>query len=418
MSLAQPVSLVSLIHAIDSGEVTALAAFERFYQRTLAVEADLKALVVADWDAARATVPTQAAKPLRGLPVGLKDNFDTDFLPTAYGSPIYKGHRPVRNAGLVDELAAVGATLPVKTVTTEFAFRVPGPTGNPYALERSPGGSSSGSAAGVAAGLFPAATGTQTGGSVIRPASYCGIVGFKPGFGVLPIEGVKPFALGLDTSGLFTAGVADMTYLYTALRGQAPATEKRALRIGFLGLPWDDEASAEAHVVLSQARALVVKAGHEVLDVALPPAIAAAHHAHDAIQAFEAVEAFAPELRDHPAGLSAFMRDYLGEAKATDLVAYQDAKAQVAQGRRAFVDLLAGFDAFLTFAAPGIAPPDHSSTGSHVFNRLWTILGVPAITVPGLKADGLPVGVQLVAGLGQEHHLLDVAGMVEPLLRS
>ncbi len=419
MMLAQPVSLLALIRAIGAGETTASRELAAFAVRAAEIEPVLGAFAAADWPRAIELAAPMAGLPLRGLPVGMKDMFDTSFLPTTYGSPIYADHRPTSDAAIVSLLAGVGATMPVKTVTTEFAFFEPARTGNPWMLERSPGGSSSGSAAAVAAGLLPAATGTQTVGSTVRPASFCGIVGFKPTFGLLPTQGIKVAAESLDTVGLFTAGVDDMRFLFAVLCGQEPRLqhpETAALRIGVLRTPWDGEAQPAARMALETAISRLGQAGVRLTDVALPDALAAADAIQPIVLGFDAARALAQEYREHRSALSPRLAGFLDEAVKITPDADREARAVRAQASEALPALFADFDALLTFASADVAPPDRSFTGSPVFNRLWTLLGVPCISVPGLLANDLPIGVQLVGALNRDDHLLATAAVVADLL--
>jgi Asp-tRNA(Asn)/Glu-tRNA(Gln) amidotransferase A subunit family amidase len=222
---------LTMLHALDlarqieDGELTPAQVVERCAQAVATHEAQVTAFAVIDLEAARreaqASAATLAAAPLRGLAVGIKDIFDTADWPTAYGSPIYAGHRPRSDAALVTEIRRVGGLILGKTVTTELAFMSPGPTRNPHNLDHTPGGSSSGSAAAVAAGMLPISVGSQTGGSVIRPAAFCGIAGFKPSYGLLPTIGMKCFSWHLDTAGLFAARVADVAFAAAAITGRS-----------------------------------------------------------------------------------------------------------------------------------------------------------------------------------------------------
>jgi Asp-tRNA(Asn)/Glu-tRNA(Gln) amidotransferase A subunit family amidase len=417
MSLVRPVSLKALLADVAAGRLAPAAAFEAFAARSAAVEPAIGAFAAADWPAARARVAA-AGLPLAGLPIGVKDILDTAALPTGYGSVLHAGHRPATDAAIVRRLRAVGATLPVKTTTTEFAFLHPTATRNPHHPGHSPGGSSAGSAAAVAAGMLPAAIGTQTGGSVLRPASFCGVTGFKPGFDVLPTAGLKPFAPSLDTVGLFAAGPADVAALFAALTGRpaddAPAPA--ALRLAVVRTPWDGEASSGARAALDAGVARLRAAGIAVAVVEAGGNLVAADAAHGTIQAYEAARLFAATLRDHRDRLSPILADYLTAAAAVGDDAYAEALAVAAAGRAAFARLIDGIDALVTFASADRAPTGLAGTGSPRFNRLWTLLGVPAISVPGLDVDGLPIGLQLVGPAGDDGRLLATAETVATAL--
>ncbi len=414
-----PRSLGAVLAEIASGTTTASAAFDAFRARAAELEPHLGAFVAEDWRAARAAVAAGADLPLAGLPIGVKDIFDTADLPTAYGSPIWTGHRPARDAAVVARLRAVGATLPVKTTTTEFAFMQPTATRNPWALERSPGGSSSGSAAAVAAGMLPAALGTQTGGSTVRPASFCGIAGFKPSFDRLPTAGLKAFAPSLDTVGLFAAGVDDVALLFAALEGRPLRLDRAdvgALRFAMLRLPWDDAASPAAHDARERACRRLAAQARGLVDRSPPDAVVAAHDAHPTIQAVESLEALAYERRTAPEKLGPLLTRHFEEADAVTGEAFVAAQAVRRDAYAALPDLFLDVDVLVTFASADVAAPDRTTTGSPIFNRLWTLLGLPAISVPGLVHDGLPIGLQLIGPPGGDEALLAVAAAVAPVI--
>ena len=215
-------SALALARRVEAGEITPAQVLDMCAEAIAKREAEVGAFVTLDLDGARKAALAEGlkGKPLRGLPIAFKDIFDTADLPTEYGSPIYAGHRPKADASLVSLIARNGGVTLGKTVTTEFAHVDPGKTRNPHNLKRTPGGSSSGSAAGVAAGFVPIATGTQTGGSVIRPAAFCGVAGYKPSYGLMPTVGIKCVSWHLDTAGLFAASVADVAFAAAAMTGR------------------------------------------------------------------------------------------------------------------------------------------------------------------------------------------------------
>jgi Asp-tRNA(Asn)/Glu-tRNA(Gln) amidotransferase A subunit family amidase len=421
MTYARPISLLARVRAIATGETTAEREWAAFAARAQEAEPAVGAFVTAIWEEAGAAIPARRGRALGGLPVGIKDNFDTAFLPTRHGSSIYEDNRPARDAAIVTRLADAGAIMPVKTTTTEFAFLEPTATGNPWSLNRSPGGSSAGSAAAVAAGLLPAAIGSQTAGSIIRPASFCGVMGFKPTFDLLPTRGLKHFAPSLDTVGLFTAGVDDMRLLFAALVGGEARFERRDasdLRIAVLSTPWDDMAEAAAHAALGEATDRLGRAGAALTACHLPAAFILADAAHAAIQGYESVAALAAERRMHRLALSPCLAAYLDEAALIDEAAYRDAVAVTGRARRAEALMFDGVDALLTFASADVAPADRSSTGSPRFNRLWTSLGLPCVSVPGLMVGSLPIGIQLVGARHDDQRLLSVAASVACALQT
>lgn len=381
-------------------------------------------------DAARreaATAQRERRGPLHGLPVGVKDIVDTVALPTAYGSPVYAGHRPRSDAALVGAIRRAGGVVIGKTTSTEFAYLHPTATLNPNAPGRTPGGSSAGSAAAVAAGLVELAIGTQTGGSVIRPASYCGAVGYKPSFGWLPTAGVRCFSWSLDTVGLFTRTVADAAFFAQALAGRRFAatrpTPTVAPRFGLVtDYPWGPLSAAMA-TALQEAAARLRAAGHTVREVRLPAWAAAAFEAQATVQGWEAVRSLHTELTQHADALSPLLRDYLREASRTIGDADYDAAQRVAAAAREALaeDGLAphGVDVLLTPSAPDEAPllSEHS-TGAASYNRLWTLLGAPCVGVPGLRGPhGAPLGLQVIGARGADAECLRAAAVLEAVLQ-
>jgi Asp-tRNA(Asn)/Glu-tRNA(Gln) amidotransferase A subunit family amidase len=357
--------------------------------------------------------------PLQGLPVGVKDIFDTAGLPTGYGSPIFAGHRPRLDAAIVQAVRRAGGVVVGKTSTTEFAFLNPTATRNPNAPGRTPGGSSAGSAASVAAGLVPLAVGTQTGGSVIRPASYCGVVGFKPSFGALPTPGLKPFSWALDTVGLFTAKVDDMARWSSAIAGR-DWSRGIGTRTPVFGVAWSypwEPLSASGRKALEHAVAGLRRAGATVREVELPSWIGPVFKAHDAVQGWEATRALADEYQLHRDALSPVLRNYLDEARQVTDAAYEAGLAQAAAGRRDLPQLFDGIDVLLTPSAPDEAPEGFGSTGASSWNRAWTLLHVPCLTVPGATGvNGWPMGVQVIAPVGEEALCLAAGRVLEAAL--
>jgi Asp-tRNA(Asn)/Glu-tRNA(Gln) amidotransferase A subunit family amidase len=365
----------------------------------------------------------KAAGPLRGLPLGVKDIFDTVDLPTRYGSSRYaNGSHPTADAAIVSVARRAGAVVAGKTTTTEFAFLHPTATRNPAAPGHTPGGSSAGSAAAVAAGLLPWALGTQTAGSTIRPASYCGIVGFKPSFGLLPTPGLRCFSWSLDTVGLFARNVRDVALLAQALSGQAfaPAEDGRTQRsVAVLtSYPWDALTPSAAKAMEHGLMALE-RAGHFIKRLQAPQWLADVFAAHADVQAWEAARALAGERRADGPGLSAMLHDYLAQADQVGDEAYARAKATASRGRHAFNDWIGDCHFLLTPSAPDEAPAGLGSTGSSTFNRAWSLLGLPCVGVPGaVGTQGLPLGLQLIGRFGSDSLLVQAAIDVERSLRA
>lgn len=414
-----PLRARDLADAIRSGRTTPRAVMEQVAAAVAAHEGEVGAFAALALDSAleQSRDPALASRPLAGLAMGVKDILDTRDLVTAYGSPLYAGHRPRNDAPVVAMARRAGALVAGKTVTTEFAFLTPSETRNPRRLSHTPGGSSAGSAAAVAAGMLPLALGTQTAGSVIRPAAYCGVTGYKPTFRMLPTLGMKTFSWHLDTIGLLAARVQDAAFAAAALTGRdldiAEETAERP-RIGIVRTARADLADADAHAALEAAARAAEAKGARVFDLDLPGELEAADAFHGAIQDFEAALAFADELAYDRDALSPQLRRHLEAAQEITPDAYDAARRVAKRGRHKLGDLFAEVDALLTFSASGPAPEGFASTGSPVFNRLWTLMGCPAINVAGLRAaNGMPVGVQVVGRFGRDRQALLVANLIE-----
>ena len=359
--------------------------------------------------------------PLHGIPIAVKDLIDTVGMPTAYGSPIYRGHRPAADASCVALAKAAGAIVLGKTVTTEFAAFTPGKTANPRNPAHTPGGSSSGSAAAVADGMVQLAFGTQTAGSVIRPAAYCGVVGYKPSFGLINRAGVKPLADGIEAVGVLARTVEDAAF-FAGVLSERPALRHLAVpseapSFGLYRTPMWDEAEPATAAALSAARAALERRGAAVTELA----IAREHHelaaGQDTIMRFEAVRAFAYERIEHSAELSPRFAQMLDAGMAIGADEYDRALARAAQARAGLAAFFGSCDAVLVPAAPGEAPVGLGNTGDPIFNRMWTLLGVPCVTLPVRWADnGLPTGVQLVGRLGDDARLMACAAFLERAL--
>ncbi|WP_417768151.1 amidase [Stappia sp.] len=412
-------SALELVKALDAGTIRLDDIYREIAERIEAREPEIRAFVSHDVETAHQAAH-RAKGPLMGLPLAVKDNIDTGDRPSAYGSPIHEGHQPAVDAAIVALARRAGAAIIGKTVTTEFAFFKPGPTRNPVNPDHTPGGSSSGSAAGIAAGFFPLALGTQTGGSVVRPASFCGIAGFKPTFGYLPTIGVKIFSWSLDTLGLFGKGVADVAFGAGILAGRDWRVDTMVPSPPRIGLiepqPWA-QADDDMLAALDSARALAERAGASVQSISLPPVFREAFAAHQVIQDYEATRALAAEVDKAGGMLSPVLRETLVDGAAISADAYDAAQEIAAQARRAHADLLSQVDVLMMPSAPGAAPAGLASTGSSVFNRVWTLMGAPAVNVPGLRnAAGLPLGIQLVGACGRDRATLQAALWLEQLL--
>jgi amidase len=356
--------------------------------------------------------------PLFGLPLGVKDIIDTVDMPTGYGSPIYAGNRPAWDAPAVAIARRQGALVLGKTVTTEFASFHAGPTTNPHDANRTPGGSSSGSAAAVADRTAALAFGTQTAGSVLRPASYCGIVGFKGSHGWFPVTGIKALAPACDTLGLMARSVADIALFRDALLLRPPARPDpagvSAPRLAFSPYPDPAKVTPPMAAALARARAALAKKGARTVDLPIPAAWQGLAEAHQRVMAYEAKFVFAYERDHHGGKLSAAFHKLLGEGEAVSEATYHAGLDAAVRGRAALADLFANYDAVVLPAAPGEAWPKVDGTGDPSFNRLASFLGASAISLPnGAGPTGLPLGLQLMGPIGGDDRLLQVAAWVE-----
>jgi Asp-tRNA(Asn)/Glu-tRNA(Gln) amidotransferase A subunit family amidase len=413
-------SALDLARRIEAGDLTPAAALDLCAEAIAAREPEIQAFVTLDVAGARrqAEAAGLANRPLRGLAVGVKDIFDTVDFPTEFGTPIYAGNKPRGDAALVAVIRRAGGIVLGKTVTTELAFLNPPKTHNPHDPTRSPGGSSSGSAAGVAAGMLPIAVGSQTGGSVVRPAAYCGVTGFKPSYRLLPSAGIKHFSVYLDTAGLFAARVADVAFAAAAITGRDLRVDRAAIsapRIAIARTNVWDQASADMQQALETAAKAAAAAGARVVEPAWPTSLTEAFHAHTVIQDYEAFRTLAFEYDRHREQLSPVLRDMLDKAATVTADDYDAARRTAKRAREALADFMNEFelDALLTPSAPSAAPPPET-TGPAIFNRVWTLMGTPCVNVAGLKdARGLPLGVQIVGRFGRDHDALLAAQFLE-----
>jgi Asp-tRNA(Asn)/Glu-tRNA(Gln) amidotransferase A subunit family amidase len=413
---------VEMAGRIDAGTLTAEAVVQSCLERIRAREPVIRAWThVAGDEALAAARASSSSSLLKGIPFGIKDIFDTADMPTGYGSPIYTGCRPSFTASAATLPRAAGGVLLGKTVTTEFANRHPGPTANPHNPAFSPGGSSSGSAAAVADFMVPLAIGTQTGGSVIRPAAYCGVAGFKPSFSLFAPAGMHPNTESLDTVGIMARSVADIALFRAAIMAipyEPPSMPERAPRFALCRTPYWERAQPEGQAMLEDAARRLAAAGAEVVEAELPNACGNVAEIQNRHSYFEAPRNHAPERTRHEAQLSAALRHgrIEGGRKLT-LDEFRAAWREADRMRAAAADWAGGFDAILTLPGPGQAPKTLASTGDAIFNGLWTVLHMPCLTLPaGTGPDGLPIGVQLVGKRHADARLLDVGLWVESRL--
>jgi Asp-tRNA(Asn)/Glu-tRNA(Gln) amidotransferase A subunit family amidase len=411
-------SVLDLVRRLDAGKTKPRAIVELCAETIAAREPEIGAFVALDIEAARkaADEPRLSSSQLRGLPIGAKDIYDTADLPTQYGSPIYAGYRPRADAAAVSLARRAGGIVLGKTATTEFASLVPAATRNPRNLAHTPGGSSSGSAAAVAAAMLPVAFGSQTAGSVIRPASFCGVAGFKPSYRLIPTVGMKCYAWHLDTVGLFAANVADVAYAATAITERPLRVDEKAPaapRIGLLRTHLWSKASAAMHAAIDTAARAAEANGATVTDLEMPEILQEAYRAQFIIQDFEAFRSLAYEYDNHRDQIGPPLREQLDRAAAITVENYDAARGTASRARRSLGDFMRDVDVILTPSAPGAAPHGLGFTGDPAFNRLWTLMGTPCVNVPGLSDGELPLGVQIVGDFGCDRGALEAALFVE-----
>jgi Asp-tRNA(Asn)/Glu-tRNA(Gln) amidotransferase A subunit family amidase len=410
-------TLTEAAEALDDRQLTSLELAEAQLTRVQATDAAVCAWETLDpehvrreaarWDA------TRQPGALGGVGIGVKDIIDTADLPTTIGSPIFADRRPAHDAACITRLRAAGAFVFGKTVTTPFAFMDPGKTRNPWDPAYTPGGSSSGSAAAVAVGHVAAAIGTQTNGSVIRPAAFCGVVGFKPTLHAISTAGVQPFSETFDTVGTFTRTVEDAARLASALADPGRIAEKltplgRPPRFAYLGdFPWTVQDCDADDVVEAAVTQLRTRA--EVVPLDIPAAWHEAKAIMRTIMLFEAARNLGDLQSRERARLSPAVNAGLDEGRAIGGDAYAAARAQRERAIAFFTHWCEGFDAVLAPSAPGPAPRGLATTGDPSCCTLWSLLGFPAITLPVGFAQRMPVGLQLAAPAGCDDSLLAVA---------
>lgn len=371
---------------------------------------------------ARARDREPRRSPLHGIPVGIKDVIRTADLPTTFNSPVYAGHRPSEDAHAVAVLRALGAVILGKTQTLEFACggAYP-PTRNPWDLQRTPGGSSSGSGAAVADGMVPLALGTQTGGSTIRPAAFCGVYGMKPTWGRIPLDGIKGYSPALDTVGLYGRSAADLRLLLQAYAlddaGDTPPHAPARLRLGVCRTPYWAEAEGEAQSAFDAALGRLREAGVQLVDLPWPEGCDDINRWQDEVMQDGGRYAFWPERLNHPERLHADFQAKLDNHLGLTPARMRDALDGIALTRAAFENSLSGLDGALGLSAPGPAPIGLHTQGMATFNRMWTALQVPCVSLPALwTAQGLPMGLQLIGRRYDDAPLLAVAQTLATLL--
>ena len=422
--------------AAQRNRISASELVERCLERIARFEPQVRAWVMVDSEAARASAQRldqeqkqgRCRGPLHGIPIGIKDIIDVAGWPTKAGSPLRENHRAEQDAPIVSRLRNAGAIILGKTVTTQFASFDPPPTRNPWNLERTPGGSSSGSAAAVACGMCLAAIGTQTGGSITRPAAYCGIAGCKPTWGRVSTTGIVPFSFHLDSPGPMARSVGDLAIVLQTIAGYDPsdpvsqnapiddeffAPFDRPLKIGVLEEYFFESADEGVRKAALDAIERLRAAGLQTETVALPASFAAAHSGQRLVMAVDAAAYHSDNFPSRREQYAPNIRSVLDEGRAASAVEYSLALGRQLQFRRDMLKTLEGFDALLTPATDTTAPGPET-TGSPRFNMPWSYAGLPTVSIPcGLAGDKQPVALQFVGGWLEESRLLAAAAWCE-----
>jgi Asp-tRNA(Asn)/Glu-tRNA(Gln) amidotransferase A subunit family amidase len=407
---------------LERGEITSEQLVRDCLARIEAREPEIDAWVFLDPDLALAQARACDSEPPRGLlhgiPVAIKDIYDTADMPTAYGTTVHQGHQPRADSQWVAALRNAGAVILGKSRSTEFANPTPTTTRNPHDFARASGASSSGSAAATADFMAPLATGSQTGGSVILPAAWCGIYGYKPSFGAFPSGGVRHAKPSIDTPGLFARSLDDVALMRAASLGTEPASldlpADTGLRVGVCRTDQWPHALPESVAMMAQTAEILSEAGAEVRDVEPP---AEAYQAMDefwAIVVTEDARAIAAEARDHLDQLTPWSQKSVREAKDYTEAQYENAKAVAVRGRAAMDKAFDGVDVLVTPSTRGEAPSDLTAIEPSYFNRIWTLMYVPCLSLPAFTGpSGMPVGLQVVGRQNTDDRLLAAGRWIE-----
>jgi amidase len=435
-----PLGLLETLRAYRENRATVQDYVASCSQRIAALEPQIQAF---EWfEPARAMAEAEERAggilgdlPLYGIPVGVKDNIATRGVPTRYGSKIFANNVPTTSAWVVRRLEALGGLVMGKTVTTEFAYRQPGKTRNPWNPAHTPGGSSSGSAAAVAAGFVPVAIGTQTLGSVIRPAAFCGVVGYKPSFGAISRTGIHPFSATLDTVGVFARSVADAAWFGACLMGVDSRDEATAInavpkllrvplepfamppRLAVVKTPKWPIATEAQRAHFGESVTKLQEAGAKVREVAMPKYFDDAWENVMTIMCRDAVKSFALIESRHRIRLSPYLIEILDRGHRVTPEEYNKARAKREDYRRWLDGLFDTYEAIATIPAAGEAPEGLANTGDATFASLWTQTGLPAVTIPsGRGPRGLPLGFQVVGRYREDEQTLRAAAWCEATL--
>ncbi|MDH4150994.1 MAG: amidase [Betaproteobacteria bacterium] len=398
---------------IAAGELTAEKLTASCLERVAERETDVQAWAFIDPDTAIKQARLLDQQPrrsrLHGIPFGIKDVIDTHDMPTQYGSKIYEGNQPGCDAACVAQIREFGGLIMGKTVSTEFATRQPNKTRNPLNPAHTPGGSSSGSAAAVADFMVPIALGTQTSSSIVRPAAYCGVVGYKPSFGLINRAGLKFLSESLDTIGSLTRTIPDAALIVEELSGLTPTSfegvDKLRPRIGLCRTPWWNAADDASKANLEQAARTLAGAGARVADVTLDDSFAALDGIQIELSSYEFNRALTFERTHHADLISPHLLGRIAAGGKVTRQRYEECVTATRQARQRIADIFRDFDILISPSAPGEAP-GIDSTGEPIFGLLWTLLRLPCLTLPcGHGPSGLPLGIQFIAASGQDKAL-------------
>ncbi|AKD25313.1 Asp-tRNAAsn/Glu-tRNAGln amidotransferase A subunit and related amidase [Polynucleobacter duraquae] len=424
------IGLLQACEQIQQGQLKVDDYLAECVERADQVEPELKAFTVRA--SLKELYQRSGLGPLMGIPVAVKDIIATKDFVTTNGSPIYKDFVPSEDAEIIKKIRNLGGVIFGKTVTTEFAWRHAGATTNPWNSAHTPGGSSSGSAAAVASGIVPLSLGSQTAGSIIRPASYCGVVGYKASFGAVPRKGVHPVSDSLDHIGFFTRSVADARYAFNLLRN-TEINEKDAIvipeilskplseelgnqqpRIAYLKTPFDELLSQEQIKTVNHAATLLKQSGAHIEEITLPQMYWDGIEALAVLMACEAALVHEKHLEQYPELLGFDIKELIEKGRSHSMVDYLQAKDLQANLRLSISQDFKNFDAILAAPATGEAPQGLSFTGNPIFCSLWSFIGTPAVALPVRKSsNGLPLGIQLVGNYREDEKLLNIAEFAE-----
>jgi amidase len=416
---------VELSEKIAAGQTTSVAIVQDCLNRIKARDPEIRGWEYVEPDLAlrqaRACDESPRRSPLHGIPIGIKDIFDTYDMPTSYGSSIYRTFQPTMDTALVGLMRRAGMVILGKCRTTEFASPVPVGVRNPHDFARSPGVSSSGSAAAVADFMVPLTLGSQTGGSTILPAAFCGVVGYKSSLTGLDRGGVRHLRPTLDTMGLFARSVADIAALRSVLTGvksERPASSLKDVRIGVCRSPSWDQAQPETVNALDTAAHKLAAAGAKMRDAEMPAIFDGINQSFNVISGVEALRAMAVEARDHLATMNHWIKDSLTAASKHDQGVYDKAQLHAVQCQHAIAEMFAHCDILITPSTAGEAIADVVSVSNSAFNRIWTLMHVPCVTIPAFTGpNGMPVGLQVIGPVGSDGHMIALSQAVADALK-